>query len=168
MNACEKKALSALKAYLEFEEQGERRMIYAVATGEGKAYSFFFDTPVSGSIVWHLNDDFSVRVTELCARTEQGELPLTVERSDDGYELIARVTLPAPTRLTVTCCCEALDASESAALMREQYGNRVAHVELLLASERTLVEEKALLQEEKAALQEEKVALEHTLHCTEG
>ena len=189
MESFEKKALTALKSYLEFEEKGEKRMVYAVSQGEDGLYSFFFDAPVSGEVVWHINDDFSIRVSEIRVMSEAGEIPAPAERSMDGYETVVRLTLSRATRLTVTCRCAPLDANESVSLLREEYGNRTAHVEQLLRAERTLGSEVAALNEEKAALngekaalsgeiaalgesitaiEEEKASLEHSLHCTEG
>ena len=146
MSLSEKKVLTALKSYLEFERKGETRMVYAVGDGEKGTYSFFFDLPVSGDIVWHINDNFSIRVTDVHMMGENGEIPLSVGRSMDGYELLARAAIPMPTRLTVTCRCEALDAEESMRVLQEEYGNRTAHIEQLLQSERELQESRSALE----------------------
>lgn len=151
MKPSEKKMLTSLKSYLEFDQDGEKRMLYSLGKAVRGNCRFQFDTPVSGRVCWHINDDFSVSVTDIRVSTKEGEIPHTVERSSDGRELLACFALSRCARVTVECACEALSQEESLRFLREEYGNRVAHIEMLLQSERELVAENDRLRKHTAS-----------------
>lgn len=180
MKPSEKKLLTSLKSYLEFDQDGDKRMIYTLGKAVKGRCRFSFDPPVSGDVVWHIHDDFSVSVTDVCVACGKESLPATMERSSDGRELLVRFTVPSMACVTVECACEALSPEESLRLLREEYGNRVAHIELLLESERNLLRENARLRktadearrlldgDHTAIASAEHDALKYKLACVEG
>lgn len=133
----EKKELTALKSYLEFEEGGHTRQCYAIADVQDSRCEFVFQITASGKYIWHLNTDFAVEATDISC-VGAGEIPVVVENSDDGREVTARFRAPRPGQIIISCCVKALSAKESLRIIKREYSNRLAHIDYLLQRERDL------------------------------
>lgn len=139
MEMNERKMLTTMKSYMVFHEDGQQRKVYAVGEVTGSELSYSFYVPNAGSCEWHQNMDFSVRVYGVsCAR--DGEPLLSVVRpSDDACETVAMFELSEPGVVTVNCMIEPLNLEQTNQILRQEYGNRISHINMLLQSERDLM-----------------------------
>ena len=134
------KILTSVKSYLVYGETGQQRKIYCVSDVVDGRCEFVFSVPASGHYQWHINTDFSLKVTDVnCSCQTIGAVSL--QKSDDAVELIAPLDIQGADEIRITCRVESMNAEESLQLMRQEYGNRVAHISALLQSERELQEQ---------------------------
>lgn len=191
----EKKKLTQMKSFLIFNECGRKRMEYAISDVIDEYCSFCFCVTEPGDCSWHMDTDFSVHVSDIqCSEIEQNMLRIGM--TDDAKEITASFSVTKPCRLTVRCRVVAMTETEIMQTIRQEYGNRVSHIQLLLQSERDLQQKvyeyqgkenrlKVSLSEKeeecqqlrdqgralKASLEEKKDAyskLEYELACREG
>ena len=137
MDREDKKILTQMKSFLEFNENGRKRFLYALSDVVDGCCQFRFQLAEAGECKWHLNTDFEVSVTEVDIDKAEN---LIISCSDDAKEVVAYFSVPIPCVLTVNCCVSALTSQETLRLYQREYGNRIAHIQLLLQNERDLLE----------------------------
>lgn len=134
----DKKILTTLKSYVSFTENGQIRRVYSISDVNDSVCEFNFYVTEAGKCLWHMNTDFSLRIQNVVCSCN-GILDAQVRSSDDAREIIAEFVLQQPGHISVKCNAEALDAEQITNILKQEYGNRVAHIELLLQSERELM-----------------------------
>ena len=134
------KILTSVKSYLVYGETGQQRKIYCVSDVVDGRCEFVFSVPASGHYQWHINTDFSLKVTDVNSSCQTIDA-ISLQKSDDAVELIAPLDIQGADEIRITCRVESMNAEESLQLMRQEYGNRVAHISALLQSERELQEQ---------------------------
>lgn len=150
MGSEESKILTQVKSFLIFNENGRKRMVYAIAGVVDEYCTFRFYVTESGDCSWHINTDFSVLVSDIqCSEIDKNML--RVGTTDDAKEIVASFYIEKPCCLTMRCRVTAMTETEIMRTIRREYGNRVAHIQLLLQSERDL-QRKVLEWQEKETL----------------
>ena len=147
MMQAEKKILTSVKSFVSFWQDGLQREIYATGIVEENVVHFEFSVPGNAQCRWHFNTDFSLRVEEL-AFSAGCELQAELGKSEDAKELVADFTMSETGKLLVTCRVEALRNEEIIQQLRKEYDSRLAHIQLLLQSERELRRKKNCLAEQ--------------------
>lgn len=137
MDREDKKILTQMKSFLEFNENGRKRFLYALSDVVDGCCQFRFQLAEAGECKWHLNTDFEVSVAGVDIDKAEN---LIISCSDDAKEVVAYFSVPIPCVLTVNCCVSALTSQETLRLYQREYGNRIAHIQLLLQNERDLLE----------------------------
>lgn len=160
MECRDRKILTSLKSYLVFSENGQERKVYAIGQVMDRVCEFTFCVTDPGLCQWHINTDFAIDVTEVSCYCGQ-PTSLHMGMSEDAREVIARFVVKEPGQVTVRCCVEALDSAQTIQRQNQEYGNRVAHIQALLQTEREL-------QSVNSALESENQQLRQELACREG
>ena len=133
----DKKILTQMKSFLEFNENGRKRFLYALSDVVDGRCQFQFQLAEAGECKWHLNTNFEVSVSKVDIDKAEN---LIISCSDDAREVVAKFHVSTPCLLTVNCCVSALTSQETLRIYQREYGNRIAHIQLLLQNERDLQE----------------------------
>lgn len=131
------KEMTTLKSYLEFIEDGHIRQCYSIADVHNDRCEFVFKIAAAGKCKWHLNTDFSIEVSDISC-FGSNEIPVAVEDSGDMREVIVVLEAVEPCQIKIACCVKMLSEKESLRAVKREYSNRLAHIEMLLQSERDL------------------------------
>lgn len=129
-----------MKSFLTFNENGRKRMVYAIADVVDEYCTFHFHVTQPGDCSWHMNTDFSVFVSDVqCSEIDKNML--RIGTTDDAREIVVSFHIERPCYLTMCCRVVTMTGSEAMQAIRREYGNRVAHIQLLLQSEQNLQRE---------------------------
>ena len=137
MKAEETKMLTQMKSFLSYEENGRNRFVYALSDVVDGYCSFCFSITKAGVYSWHLNTDFSVRVTEIKCDSIHDE-NMTIGCSEDAKKVVAEFCVSEPGHIVVHCHVAPMTQTETLRQYQSEYGCRVAHIKLLMQSEREL------------------------------
>ena len=147
----ERKILTQIKSYLTFNEDGFSRSVYALSDVVDGYCGFRFFVTEAGECSWHLNTDFSILVSEISCDQIEAE-NLSIGCSDDAKEIVVRFSLKTPGQVTIHCRVTAMTQQETIRVYRNEYNCRVAHIQMLMQSERNLSGRVNQLTQEKEEL----------------
>lgn len=137
MNEKEVEIMTSLKSCMDFVENGQQNKIYAISDVVDGSCEFTFDVAHAGKCCWHINTDFVLKVSNVSCSCGN-DTPVQIRTSFDAQEVTAEWNMPEPGTVVVRCCVEVLDMQQALQLLRHEYGNCVAQIEVLRESERAL------------------------------
>lgn len=128
-----------IKSFITVEdEHGDRRSIYSISAVKDAAAAFRFSVPEgSEKLEWRIDSDFSFRVDQI--EVYQGGERCETETMDSGDARILALRCSfIQNPVEVRCKVASIDSRQREELLRNEYSNKLAHIQLLLESERTL------------------------------